>query len=148
MVMILAADEILRKGLTLANFSRRRQAWSLLDSKSVERFKAFFGSHPVVYAAIWEDLQTTEIAEARIDDFKTNADQFLMAIHFLKCYPTEAQLAGLFQICEETARKWVWFYVKKIQALKRGKVRHTGLRGSRRGEIKSSVFLTYKSCFL
>jgi hypothetical protein len=46
-----------------------------------------------------------------------------MAFHFLKCYPTENQLAGLFQICEKTARKWGWFYAEKMQALKQENAR-------------------------
>jgi DDE superfamily endonuclease len=45
-----------------------------------------------------------------------------MTLHFLKCYPTELQLAGIFGINEKSARKWVRFYVKKIQALKAKKV--------------------------
>jgi hypothetical protein len=41
-----------------------------------------------------------------------------MTFHFLKCYPSEAQLAASFSISEKTARKWRWFFARQIQALK------------------------------
>jgi hypothetical protein len=88
-----------------------------------KRFKALYGSNPNIYAAIFEDLQTTEIAEARVDAKSLCVNAFLMSLHFLKCYPTENQRSGIFQICKRTARKWGWFYCRKIQALKKEKVR-------------------------
>jgi hypothetical protein len=81
-----------------------------------------YGSNPVVYAAIFEDLQMTQLPDARVDPQTLCVESFLMAFHFMKCYPTENQLSGLFKICEKTARKWGWFYAKKIQALKEEKV--------------------------
>jgi hypothetical protein len=81
-----------------------------------------YGSLPVVYAQIWEDLQTTGIQEASIAGHKTDSACFLLAIHFLKAYPTETEQAGVFRVCEKTARKWGWFFAGKIQALKGSKV--------------------------
>jgi hypothetical protein len=75
-----------------------------------------------VYAEIFEDLQMTEIDEARVDAETLCVDSFLLALHFIKCYHTENQMSGLFKICERTVRKWAWFYAKKIQALKQQKV--------------------------
>jgi hypothetical protein len=46
-----------------------------------------------------------------------------MAIYWLKKYPTEEALSGLFKIDEKIVRKWVLYYVCKIQALKREKLR-------------------------
>ena len=120
-MLILTADDMLRKGLELGGFDRSRQK-KVRRAQNLERFRALYGSNPVVYAEIFEDLQTTEIAEARVDSDMICVDSFLMALHFLKCYPTENQLSGLFQICEKSARKWAWFYAKKIQALKQQKV--------------------------
>jgi len=79
-------------------------------------------SNPIVYAQIWEDLQTMEIPEARIDKKTMDLNYFLMGLRFLKRYPTECELAGTFKICEKTARTWAWFYAQKIQALKGQKV--------------------------
>jgi hypothetical protein len=121
MVVILTADEMMRIGLELCGFDWRRQN-KACRALNLRRFKAHFGSNPIVYAQIWEDLQTTMIPKARIDG-KACVDSFLMAILFLKLYPTEEALSGVFKICERSVRKWVWYYVSKIQALKRAKVR-------------------------
>ena len=125
-MLIVTPDEMLRKGLELGGFDHDRQG-NVRRAQSLERFKALYGSNPNVYAAIFEDLQTTQIPEARVDPKVLCIDAFLMSLHFLKCYPTENQRSGLFKICEKTARKWGWFYCKKIQALKQEKVRNDRL---------------------
>ena len=43
----------------------------------------------------------------------------MMALHFLKSYSTETQLASLFGVDEKTYRKWAWFYVISIRKLSR-----------------------------
>jgi hypothetical protein len=120
MVVFLTADEFLRHGLMLVGFDVRRQQ-RVARATNVGRFKTYYGSDPVVYAAIWEDLNTTENLAARISD-KAKVDSFLQGIYFLKCYPKEAERAGTFQVCEKTARKWGWYFAQKIQALKEEKV--------------------------
>jgi hypothetical protein len=122
MVAVFTADEILRKGLVLVGYDFRRQD-KVSKTANLERFRAQYGSNPVVYAQIWEDLQTTVILEARIDDKMADADNYLMSIHFLKCYPTEVEQGGIFLGCEKSMRKWTWYYLRKIQALKQQKVR-------------------------
>jgi hypothetical protein len=67
MVVILTADEILRKGLLLVGFDIRRQD-KVSKASNLRHFRAHYGSNPVAYAQIWEDIQTTVIIEARIDD--------------------------------------------------------------------------------
>ena len=52
----------------------------------------------------------------------TDADTFLMAIHFLARYPTDEEQSAIFKLCDRTIRDWKWFYAKKIQALKGQKV--------------------------
>jgi len=121
MVVIFTLDEILQKGLELCGFDRRRQS-NVKRTTNLRRFKSHFGSNPIVYAQIWEDLQTTEIPEANISSSKPCIDSFLMAMHLLKRYPTEDEQEGIFKICDKTARKWAWFYVQKVQALKKAKV--------------------------
>ena len=118
MVVILTADEILRKGLLLVGFNVRRQQ-NVQRKTNVERFKDHFGSDPVVYAQIWEDLQMTENPEARISE-KATADAFLQAIHFLR--RTEGERSGTFKMCKTTAREWGWYFAGKVQALKQEKV--------------------------
>ena len=122
MVFWLTADEMMWKGLELCGFDWRRQE-RLQRVTNLRRFKAHFGSDPRVHAKIWEDLQTTPIRKANIGGAKMSVDSFLMAIYFLKKYPTEQTMAAVFKKGEKTCRKWVWCYMSKIQALKREKVR-------------------------
>lgn len=51
MVVILTPDEILRKGLYLVGFDRGRQE-NVVRATNLERFKAHFGSMPIVYAEL------------------------------------------------------------------------------------------------
>jgi hypothetical protein len=76
---------------------------------------------PETHQAIYVDLQTTEIATARIP--APDAFYFLMAFHWLKVYPTEAQSSAIFKCDDKTVRGEVWKYVRAIQALKGQKVR-------------------------
>lgn len=119
---IFTGDEIMRIGLDLAGFSLRRQS-RVMRKTNVERFKSFYGAEARVYAQIWEDLQTTNIPAANIGSVKPDIESFLMAVNFLKEYPTEKQRSGLRNYCETTARNWAWYYTKKVQALKGAKVR-------------------------
>jgi len=109
-------------GLELAGFDRTRQRRSSRVS-NLDRFKKHFGSMPLVYTELWTDLQKTTIKKARININEVDVDSFLLGLHFLRCYPTNDQQEGLFKICMKTARKWSWFFVEKIAALKGDKVR-------------------------
>ena len=121
MPVIYTADDILEYGLEIVGFAIHRQE-QVCRKTQLERFASHYGSKPVVYSEMWEDFQTTPIEAARIQRKDLNLDYFLMALTFLKCYPTESQLAGTFKVSEKTARSWVRFYVHKIQALKPQKV--------------------------
>ena len=110
MVVILTTNEILRKGLKLVGFDWRSQQ-NVSRPINVRCFNVHYGSDPILYAQIWEDLQTTACPEACIDTEKSDANYFLMAIHFLKCYPTEQQ-----------QQKYAWYFASKVQALKGQKV--------------------------
>jgi hypothetical protein len=117
---IVTPDEMMQKGLDHGGFSKR-QINSAGPALKLDRFKSWFGSHPIVCAQIWEDLLTTEIVEARIlptDDI----DHFFMALYFLKVYCTEQLRSGMFNLGEKTVRKWTWYFVEKISALKALKV--------------------------
>ena len=83
MVVILTADEILQKGLLLVGFSIRRQQ-NVQRKTNIARFKAHFGSDPVVYAQIWEDLHSSENEDLLVSE-KAGADLFLQGLHFLRC---------------------------------------------------------------
>lgn len=123
MVAILTADQVLHQGLISAGFKTNR-IQNVSRTTNLERFRAHYGSNPLVYAQIWEDLQLARIPDAEfVEATAQNFKLFLMSVHFLKCYPTEAQLSATFNICEKTVRKWCWFFASKVQALKHYKVR-------------------------
>ena len=61
--------------------------------------------------------------EARIDSQKSCIESMLMSIHFLYRYKTETENSALFKICEKSVRNWCWYFVGKIRALKKEKVR-------------------------
>ena len=60
---ILTGDEFLKLGLNLVGYKGHRIR-RCKKSTNVERFVEHYGSIPIICAIIWEDLQTTEVAEA------------------------------------------------------------------------------------
>ena len=86
MLVVLADEQILRKGLEIDGFDDYRQNRVNGDAND-KRFRAAFGSSSLVLAEIWEDLQTTDNDEARIHPkYSSDVDRFLMAMYFLKNY--------------------------------------------------------------
>jgi hypothetical protein len=120
-MLVITADDMLRRGLELGGFDANRQK-RVKRKTNLRRFNALYGSNPVVYAEIFEDLQTTMVFAARVDPEVISVDYFLSGIHFLKNYQTEEVRAGVFKVCEKTCRDWGWFYAMKIQALKEQKI--------------------------
>jgi DDE superfamily endonuclease len=108
-------------GLELVGFDRKQVKRNKVATNLLN-FKQFYGSTPLVYTKIWEDLQTTTIAEARIPSDMCDVVCFLMSICFLRLYQTEPVRSATFRLSVRQSRKWGWYYVKKIQALKRAKI--------------------------
>jgi len=62
MIPVLTAKEMLWKGLELAGFGR---CYTTTNHKQLLIcFKAFYGSEPIVYMQIWEDLLKMNVADA------------------------------------------------------------------------------------
>jgi hypothetical protein len=118
---VYTANEIMKQGLLLVNYTRRRIKRAKMK-RNIERFKGHFGSKPSVIAQIWEDLQTVQVGEARVLPEDLHMNFFLMAMHHLKRYPTELEREPLFDIDCTKGRDWVWFFVEKIQQLKKVKI--------------------------
>jgi hypothetical protein len=107
---ILTPNEIMKMGLKLVGFNRRRilRVWS--RKTNVDRFKGFFGASPSVYAEIWEDPQKTDVFEARVPVQDRNPKCFLMAMHHLKRHPTELEREAMFDISRMWGRDWCWYF--------------------------------------
>lgn len=95
--------------LTLAGnmFSIERK----FNVSSNRRYRALFGVSPYVTAKVWI-LARTSIPRGGLPF------HLLWALHFLKCYCTEANNAGIWGCDEKTHRKWTWTFVKIISKLK------------------------------
>ena len=119
--LIVTPDFILMQGLLMVGFDHYR-IQKVLRTKNVIRFRSYFGSDPIVYATIWNDLHDATNEAAYINTPTATLKHFLMSVYFLKCYPNETQMAGTFCVCEKTARKWCWYFLSKIQGLKQTKV--------------------------
>ena len=121
-VYVVTPDEMLRRGQLAVGFAQDR-IQKVARTTNLKRFRAHYGSNPIVYAYMWADLLNTTNPDARIDIDAVDLDAFFMCLHFLKCYPSEALLAATFHMCEKSTRKWRCFFAQKIQALKTDKVR-------------------------
>ena len=119
MELFLSAADILELGLHFAGFEQHRCQRTCMTT-NLRRFRGHFGVGPEAFSAIFADLQTTNIVEARID--KPNPSHFFMAMNWLRAYKIEEQLAGGSKVTEKTARKWIWKYTEAVQALKAAKV--------------------------
>ena len=119
---VLNAD-FLRIGLTLVGFEGFRQQ-SVQRHTSVCRFKSHYGASPEICAVIWKDLISTDIEEARVALASGALEKFFLCMYFLKTNATDEKLSFFSRVCEKPARKLVWMFATKLQALKAKKVRN------------------------
>ena len=117
MAILITDQQFMILGLESAGFT----GWERTsNAANVERFRCWYGPRPKCCEKIWFDLQNS--VECCIGS-DANPLHFLLALRFLKGYPTETELAETFAMSEKTVRKWTSFYVQKIQLLKEEKVR-------------------------
>ena len=96
---IFQVDEVLRIGLDWTGFNVSRQRTVNRDT-NVRRFTSNFGPSPLVCCAIWNDLVTTDILEARIHPgTRTSAtfDEFLLALFFFEMLPDRRDFGCAFE---------------------------------------------------
>lgn len=110
-------EEVLQRGLPLVGFEQKRID-SVNDKKNNSRFRTHCASSPLVISIVWDMLLTADNENAWVSPDIANFNYFLMAIDFLACHPTENEGEARFGVSDRTHRKWNWFCVKKIAALK------------------------------
>lgn len=125
--IVLTAAEILLLGLKEVNFTDKRvnrvKGNPATSKTNVERFNSHYGCNHVVAAAIWEDLQVTDIPGARWDvKHKKEVSLLFESLHFLKVYKTEANRESTFDKSPKTLRAQCWKILAKIQSLKHDKI--------------------------
>ena len=117
-VTILTEDEMLFAGLEAFGWEMPRLR-TFKRHTNVDRFRGQYGVNPDVCAQLWEDLQTTDDADAWIHPDDRDLLNLFMALHFLKRYPTEIERESIWKPFNiNVMRENVWLYIGKIQALK------------------------------
>ena len=122
-VVVYTVDEMMEIGLRLEGASierqRRQQRESMIDD-----FRGCYGVHPKVLAEVWVELQInpTEANRIRVRKNSVNVKKFLKTYKFLHQYPTEIQRKVNAGHTRKTNRKWTWYFIERIKALKEHKV--------------------------
>jgi len=119
MVVKVTASQFLSFGLETVGFKADRNDRTCLKTK-MNRFRGSFGCGPAACSAVFQDLQTTDNPDARIN--KPNSFYFLVAINWLATYKKECEMAGFFDTDDKTLRVHINSYVKAIAALKDEKI--------------------------
>jgi hypothetical protein len=118
-LLILTPDEVMMEGLVLAGWDAERLGKRQPET-NIDQYNGLYGVEPCVMAQLFEDLQTTIIAEARIEGI--NLDKLHWAVHFLYRYPTETENESMWKKCGNTIRSACWFHIEKIRNLKAAKI--------------------------
>ncbi|MEL7338942.1 MAG: hypothetical protein AAGM67_00545, partial [Bacteroidota bacterium] len=117
---VITPSQLLTRGLS--NFYSNQQVARAKVQTNTKRFVKKFGADPVVCVRIWEDLQVTHVQDARVPKEDLRVIFFLMALNHIRKYPTEDDLEADFKLSAKTCRKWLRYYLQKIQALKEVKI--------------------------
>lgn len=107
-------QEILKIGLAHLGFTKTRQ--NVVLTTNMQRFRACYGTSPKACLEIFVDLQIQDVFA------KPDIDMLLMTLKWLKCYPKEGEMAGLFHKNERTVRIHCWKYAAGLQELRSTKV--------------------------
>jgi len=123
-IEIHAPAEMLVEGLKCLGWDNSNMTTRLTAQTKKDRFQGHFGSDPQVAAQIWEDPQTTKIELARVPPSQCNLLHFFWAMHFLKKYPKSViEAEQIWKVSENTCVNCSWYYVEKVRALQRLKLR-------------------------
>lgn len=96
------SKEFNQLGLELAGFSPEmigRNARRM----NLEQFKDFFYASPKTVESLFQDIQHPDLGAARIA--KPNPKYLLLALYYLKKYPTKSGLAAFLDSTEKTGQK-------------------------------------------
>jgi hypothetical protein len=80
---VLTPDGMLRHGLMAVGFAKN-QIQKVARATNLKRFRAHYGSNPIVYAFMWGDLLNTTNQNSRIEAANADLYAFFMCLHFFK----------------------------------------------------------------
>ena len=125
-LIVYTTDEVMELGLEMTG---KNKAWQRRNKRTtnLSDFKISFGVLPVVAAEIWVELQSTDLKDAQIDTTirkrNCNLANFLWAFHFLMRYQVGGEMKKKMGFgSENTVAKWIWYFLRRIRALKTKKV--------------------------
>lgn len=133
MAIVYTVDEVMEAGLVIIGKGGAASA-RVLRKTNKDRFTRAFGSHPLVYASIWEDLQKTNatfmdhktrsIISAQIDTTKEGCTlrTFLVSIRFLRTYDTEFDRSNESGRSDRWCRDWGWYFLYRVAAMRQEKI--------------------------
>lgn len=116
-MVILTPEQVLERGLKKLHVTEHQMA-PRLPKTNEEDFAACYGPSPLVVSELWRMLQTSTEPAIVLDPKKHFFNDFLIALHWMKLYPTERSRKVTLSVCRVTGRKWSWFYARRIAALK------------------------------
>ena len=114
---MLSPNEMLNKALILRGYTARRLR-RVKPKTNVFRFKHHFGVSPCTAARVYSDLQSTADEEYKMEGGERDLKYFVMALYYIRKYPTEEDLSASFDFSSKWAREKTWEAIKKIWHLK------------------------------
>ena len=94
--VIATPKAMLMTGLKLVGCSDGNVERVKTPATNTQRFITHFGVNQIVAAQVFEDLQTSDHEEARVNADKASATHFLQALNFLKECRTEGRREAVF----------------------------------------------------
>jgi hypothetical protein len=120
--VVYTVEDIFHTGLRV--FYSRKRIRRAKRPANIERFVAHYGVLPQIIAEIIQDLQLQSmLGDDCVAGNNIKLKWILMSFHFLKCYPTELEREGPWDIDSPRARTIQWYYLEKIQLLKTAKIK-------------------------
>jgi DDE superfamily endonuclease len=119
---VVAVNEMQYKGLRLRGY-KKKKIKQAPDATNRQRFQSHYGISPWVCCTLYEDLQRTALVDAKIvNGNNITLKWFLIALNFLRKYPTEDEREATFDVSKPYGAQKQWEYVEKIQAMKAEKI--------------------------
>ena len=119
MTMQFTEDDFLQLGLELCGWTKKSIARNGAKHND-ERFRDKYYAGPKTLVKIFDAIQSEDLGQARIAN--PNPRYLLLALFYLKKYPTKHEMAGFLNGSEGTALSQSKRYVRAIQALKEKKI--------------------------
>jgi hypothetical protein len=118
---IVTVGEMLDAGVKLCYTEAR--AKRAKRETNTERFFESFGVMAKTACSIYEDLQTTSVASARVNNANSSElSYFLIGLYFLRNYPTREDLERAFDFSKGWIAAKCWEWVDRFAALKAEKI--------------------------